>query len=207
MLAWLRPDFTMTSSEIDETPLPGEAPLAYVKRMACQKAEKAANDAAESWVVLASDTIVELDGKILGKPEGEAEAWAMLHALRARTHHVYTAIAILQTGTDTMVLDCCIADVPMRAYSDDEITRYIASGDPFDKAGAYAIQNQEFNPVEQFSGCFACVMGFPLCHVSRQLNQIGLQNTPNPAPICLRELSYPCKISSSVLSFTDHITC
>jgi len=206
LLAWIHPGFSVTSSDIDEAPLQGESPVAYVKRMAREKCEKAALERT-GLLVVASDTIVELDGQILGKPGDAAEARFMLRALRGKTHHVYTAIAILQPESMVNTMDCCVADVPMRAYSDNDLERYISSGDPLDKAGAYAIQNREFHPVEKFSGCFACVMGLPLCHLVRHLKQIGVPIAENPVSVCLDQLAYPCKISSSVLSFTDQITC
>ena len=206
LLTWIHPGFSVTSSDIDETPLPGESPLGYVKRMAGEKCEKAALVGPGLFVV-AADTIVELDDQILGKPGNAEDARFMLRALRGKTHHVYTAITIHQPGSTPKVMDCCVADVPMRTYSDDEIERYISSGDPFDKAGAYAIQNREFQPVKQFSGCFACVMGLPLCHLSRHLIKLGMKISENPISVCLSQLDYPCKISSSVLSFKDQITC
>jgi MAF protein len=206
LLSWIQPGFSVTSSDIDETPLPGESPIVYVKRMAREKGEKAALKAPD-LVVVASDTIVELDGRILGKPGNAEEARSMLGALRGKIHHVFTAISIHQPGADPTIIDCCVVDVPMRAYSDDEMEKYILSGDPFDKAGAYAIQNHEFHPVEQFSGCYACVMGLPLCHLSRHIIKMGKQIAENPVSVCSQQLAYRCEISSSVLSFTDQITC
>lgn len=206
LLSWIQPGFSVTSSDIDETPLRGESPILYVKRMASEKSEKAALVAPDLFVV-ASDTIVELDGQILGKPGSAEEARCILGVLRGKTHHVYTAISIHQPGNAPKVMDCCVADVPMRTYTDDELEKYISSRDPFDKAGAYAIQNREFHPVEQFSGCYACVMGLPLCHLSRHLIKMGMKIAENPASVCLQQLDYRCKISSSVLSFTDQITC
>jgi septum formation protein len=206
LLSWIQPGFSVTSSDIDETPLLGEPPIMYVKRMAREKSEKAALES-PGILVVASDTIVELDGQILGKPGCAEDARGMLGALRGKTHHVFTAITILQPGSAPNVMDCCVVDVPMRAYSDDELEKYISSGDPFDKAGAYAIQNREFHPVEHFSGCYACVMGLPLCHLSRHLIKMGMQIAENPVSVCSHQLAYRCEISSSVLSFTDQITC
>lgn len=131
----------------------------------------------------------------------------MLVNLRGNTHKVWTALTIRHTRQNRCLEECAVTAVPMRNYSDEEIERYIASGDPFDKAGAYAIQNAAFHPVENFNECYACVMGLPLCHVVRQLVKIGYTVPASIAPICLKRLSYPCTISNSVLSFTDSITC
>ncbi len=92
-------------------------------------------------IILAADTAV-VDGKtILGKPKDPAEAVEMLRSLRGHSHQVFTGLAVLRPGDGNLVTDLCVTDVPMRAYSDDEIDAYVASGDPLDKAGAYAIQN------------------------------------------------------------------
>jgi MAF protein len=147
------------------------------------------------------------EGQIMGKPVDAQDARKMLRRLRGKTHNVLTVLSIAVPETGMMIIDCCIAKVPMRTYSDEEIDQYIQSGDPFDKAGAYAIQSKSFHPVENYYGCYACVMGLPLCHVVRQMKKLGLRITENPAPICADQLSYSCQVSSSVLSFTDQITC
>lgn len=207
MFAWLMRDFGMVSTDVDETPFAHESPVAYVQRMACEKGQAAAAARERQTAVLAADTIVELDGKILGKPMNDAQAWSMLQSLRDRSHHVYTAIAYLPAEQNTWIQACVAADVPMRDYSDEEIGTYIQSGDPFDKAGAYAIQNGAFHPVKNFNGCFACVMGLPLCHVIRELQSDYPQLPHSAQALCLQHLDYACTISSSVLSFTDQITC
>ena len=93
----------------------------------------------------------------------------MLRRLRSRTHQVYTGIAVMPLSDGNLLTDLCVTDVPMRAYSDEEIDAYVATGDPLDKAGAYAIQHPDFHPVESMSGCYASVMGLPLCHLTRTL--------------------------------------
>jgi predicted house-cleaning NTP pyrophosphatase (Maf/HAM1 superfamily) len=98
-----------------------------------------------------------------------------------------------------MITDVACSDVPMRNYTDEEIEAYIASGDPFDKAGAYAIQHDGFRPVENFSGCFANVMGLPLCHVTRSLRQLGVQ-APNDVPVrCQAHIRYECPVFEKIL--------
>jgi hypothetical protein len=113
-------------------------------------------------------------GDILGKPVDTAEAVTMLTRLRGHSHQVYTGIAALRVADGKLVTDLCVTDVPMRLYSDEEIEAYTLSGDPLDKAGAYAIQHPGFRPVEKLNGCYASVMGLPMCHVMRALRKFDL---------------------------------
>jgi MAF protein len=150
-------------------------------------------------VILASDTVVSLDGEPLGKPRDAADARAMLQRLRDRTHEVYTAITLLDLTTDRSVTDLACSTVPMRAYTDAEIEAYIASGDPFDKAGAYAIQHDGFHPVENLVHCFANVMGLPLCHVTRALRRWNIE-VPNDVPSdCQHQIGYTCPVYENIL--------
>jgi len=151
------------------------------------------------FILLASDTVVSLDGEPLGKPRDAAEARSMLRRLRRRVHQVYTAITLLDLQTDRSITDLAGSDVPMRNYTDEEIETYIASGDPFDKAGAYAIQHDGFSPVENFSQCYANVMGLPLCHAVRSLRQLGV-DVPNDVPtLCQAHIRYECPVFESIL--------
>jgi len=136
---------------------------------------------------------------ILGKPKDMAEAVEMLKSLRGRSHQVYTGIAALRLSDGALVTDLCITDVPMRAYRDDEIDAYVATGDPLDKAGAYAIQNAGFHPVEQLQGCYASVMGLPLCHLARSLHKLGIAPRSYIAVECQSALGYNCPIFAAVL--------
>jgi MAF protein len=152
-----------------------------------------------------SEIVEQGQMSILGKPEDLAEAEAMLRSLRERTHQVFTAVALvrrkgqpqLPTGPDlfkTALVELCSTDVLMRMYTDKEMADYIASGDPMDKAGAYAIQHNGFHPVERIEGCFASVMGFPLCHVLRLLRREGIIPQVNVPQHCLAELGYDCPV-------------
>lgn len=200
MLAWLKIPFDIQPADLDETPLRGEAPDEYVWRLAGEKAHGNAPGVGDGRLVLAADTTVTIDGIILGKPETPQEATDMLSRLRGRTHQVYTAIALFDPRGGRMEKDFCRADVPMRAYSDDEIAVYVNSGDPLDKAGAYAIQHPGFHPVENFSDCFASVMGLPLCHLKRTLSAMGWNLEADTAATCLSRLSYGCPIHQQVLN-------
>ena len=98
-----------------------------------------------------------------------------------------------------LVTDLCVTDVPMRNYSDEEIDAYVASGDPLDKAGAYAIQHPGFQPVETMSGCYASVMGLPLCHLTRTLRRLEIPPPVDISAECQASLNYKCPISASIL--------
>lgn len=192
-------EFLVRPSDVDETPLPGETPDAYVLRLAEDKARATAEHApAEAWVI-ASDTTVALEGRILGKPEDAAEARAMLTALRDRMHDVYTAVALFHPASGQMLSEVCHTGVHMRAYTDEEIEAYIATGDPMDKAGAYGIQHAGFSCVDALDGCYASVMGLPLCHLERLMRGVGLAAEVDVPEVCQRFLAYDCPVFSSIL--------
>jgi MAF protein len=184
--------FTVRPADVDESPHTGETPAAYVLRLAESKARACAGG-----TVIAADTTVAIDGAILGKPRDHAEAAEMLRRLRGRRHQVHTGIGVKTGGT--LVTDLCTTNVPMRPYSDEEIDAYVASGDPLDKAGAYAIQHADFHPVESLTGCYASVMGLPLCHLVRTLGKVGVHPPANVPAECQKFLQYPCPIHSAVL--------
>ncbi len=191
--------FETRPTDVDESQRPGEAPAAYVLRLADSKAHACANSAHTGEIFLAADTAV-VDGQvILGKPKDPNEALAMLRSLRGHSHQVLTGLAVLRPADGSLVTDLCITEVPMREYRDDEIEAYVASGDPLDKAGAYAIQHPGFHPVEGLSGCYASVMGLPLCHLTRSLRKLGLTPITDVAAQCQSTLSYACPIFSAVL--------
>jgi MAF protein len=191
--------FRIRPADVDESQQPGEAPGAYVLRLAESKAHACAEPADAESIILAADTAVINGNDILGKPKDTAEAVEMLKDLRGRSHQVYTGIAVLRLSDGTLVTDLCITDVPMRTYRDDEIEAYVATGDPLDKAGAYAIQNAGFHPVESLRGCYASVMGLPLCHLTRSLHKLEILPRSNIAAECQSALGYACPISSAVL--------
>lgn len=193
-------NFIVSVADIDESVRENESPADYVLRLAETKARAIAHGMDADRIVLAADTTV-VDGRdILGKPGDDAEAFDMLTRLRGRTHQVYTGIALLRAGDGSLLTDLCVTDVPMRNYSDEEIREYIASGDPFDKAGAYAIQHAEFHPVENLSGCFASVMGLPLCHVTRLLRKMNVNPNADVPAHCQKYLKYDCPVYESVLN-------
>jgi septum formation protein len=189
--------YRIQPADVDETPLPGELPAAYVLRLAESKARTAAGSGT-AQLVLAADTTVVDAGSILGKPRHAAEARDMLRRLRGRSHQVFTALALLPASGERMSTDLCVTDVPMRAYSEAEIEAYVASGDPLDKAGAYAIQHPGFRPVESLAGCYANVVGLPLCHLANMLFKLGLPVRADLPHVCQSALGYPCPVYQQI---------
>jgi len=186
LLASFNIPFTVVKSDVDETQHPDELPLAYVERLSQEKAQAVAKQsvppafilAADTVVILAADTIGVLDGDVLGKPADEAESRSMLRRLRDRPHTVCTALTLkrLDGNPNPQTLTQLTQTiVHMRDYDDAEIDAYIATGDPFDKAGGYAIQHEGFHPVARIEGSYSNVMGLPLETLSLMLAQFGIQ--------------------------------
>ncbi len=191
--------YSIIVPDVDETQKAGETPADYVLRLAREKAHAAVEGLEPGSIVIAADTVV-IDGlEILGKPRDAQDAERILKQLRGRLHQVYTGLAILQAGDEKMVTELCVTDVPMRGYSDEEIASYIQSGDPMDKAGAYAIQHPGFHPVESLYGCRASVMGLPMCHVVRALQKFDLHANTNVPAACQSLLNYECPVSDAIL--------
>jgi septum formation protein len=203
-----------TAADIDETPLDHEPAADMARRLSREKAESIARTLRTSRsalrIIVASDTTVSLDGEPLGKPIDAADARSMLRRLRDRVHQVHTAITLIDLTSERgspdrsrdarAITDLATSDVRMRAYSDQEIDDYIASGDPFDKAGAYAIQHSGFHPAENFAHCFANVMGLPLCHVTRSLRKLGIEPLNDVPRACQAHLSYGCPVFQAILT-------
>ena len=194
--------FSARAAQVEEAPAADESAATLVQRLAREKAAAVARQMSpQSYaVVIGADTIVVMDGETLGKPRDAIEAVSILQRLRGRQHRVYTALAIhcLPLAAPRELLACTV--VPMRSYSDHEILDYVRSGDPFDKAGAYAIQNPSFHPVERLTGCYANVMGLPLCHLAVALQEIGIDTPVGPPQICQSHLGYRCPIYAEVLA-------
>jgi septum formation protein len=164
------------SADIDETPHPGEPATAYAERLALEKAAAGWRVVADSGLasspLLAADTTVTLDGEIFGKPADRADAARMLRLFSGRTHQVITALAVRQGEQVEHAVS--ISDVTFRTLTDADIERYLDSGEPFDKAGAYGIQGLAGVFVQHISGSFTGVMGLPLFETAQVLGRFGL---------------------------------
>jgi septum formation protein len=191
--------FRVSVPDVDESQLPGESPASYVLRLAEAKAGASLSEAGDAQVIVAADTAVVYDGTIFGKPRDPADAGQMLKRLRAHTHQVYTGLAVIKTSTGKLLTDLCVTDVPMRNFTDAEIEAYVQTGDPLDKAGAYAIQHPQFHPVKSMSGCYASVMGLPMCHLMRVLAQMDISPNANIPANCQMSLHYQCPVSAAIL--------
>ena len=192
--------FSVSAADVDESVGENESPTDYVLRLAETKARAVAGKAHAKQIVLAADTTVVDGGDILGKPKDAKEAATMLTRLRGHAHQVYTGIALLRLSDGLLLKDLCVTDVPMRAYSDEEIQAYIQTGDPLDKAGAYGIQHPQFRPVAEMNGCYASVMGLPVCHVIRLMRKMDIQPNTDFFLTCETLLEYECPVSSAILS-------
>ena len=171
-------DFKVIVPRIDEAPLPGEAPDAFVCRTAREKAESLPANGA---VILAADTAVVDGARILGKPTDAEDAAAMLRSLSGRTHEVMTGVC-LRFPERTLCFHI-ETSVTFRELSEEEIAAYVASGEPMDKAGAYAIQGGAAKMVRRVDGSYSNVVGMPLCEVIEQLSgSAGVESQMSQSP-------------------------
>jgi septum formation protein len=165
--------FSVLSSAVDETPLPGETATDLVSRLAAAKAELVAARAVGPAIVIAADTIVALDGTVMGKPRTSVDARQMLEKLSGRTHSVITGVALIRLPDAERREFTDITQVHFTALSDEDIVRYLGSGEPFDKAGAYAIQGIAGRFIPRIDGCYFNVVGLPLARLCRELSSLG----------------------------------
>ena len=206
-MGWFGLDFEVHTADIDESVLAGEVPQNYTTRLAGEKAWAVAVTRDEEDIILAADTTVaiqpegESTWKILGKPRDEQEAEVMLRLLRDKTHQVFTGIALThgqkksqnssrpdasigKVDTTRIHYGLSVSNVTMRPYSEQEMMDYIRSGDPLDKAGAYAVQNRTFHPVDRITGCHTSVVGLPVCLVDTLLRNEGIIPAVNLPDSC-----------------------
>ncbi|HEY0556905.1 MAG TPA: Maf family protein [Thermoanaerobaculia bacterium] len=164
--------FTVRASDIDETPRPGEDPAATVLRLA---QEKAAAEAHPGELVLAADTVVVIDGALLGKPRDPEDARAMLARIAGREHTVLTGVALEEPGSDRRISEVASSRVRMAALTPDQIAEYVATGEPLDKAGSYAVQGIGALFVEEIFGNYTNVVGLPLPLTWRLFRELGYE--------------------------------
>ncbi len=196
--------FIVMEADISEIIQPEEKPADFVLRLASEKALTAAKkidqSTLEDVIIIAADTIVVDGVEILGKPKNEKHAKNILDQLQDKNHQVLSGITVYQQENAQVLSKLVLTEVWMREYSGKEIQDYIDSGDPFDKAGAYAIQNDSFNPVQELKGCFANVMGMPLCHLSLLLGELNLQMNSSIADRCQESIQYHCPVYLKILA-------
>jgi len=197
IVAALGAPFVIHAAGVDEAPLPGESAATAARRLAEDKALAAAADAPGRYVV-GADTVVVLAGEILGKPADAAAATAMLRHLRGRRHDVVSGVAVVDRQSGRRFAGALATAVWMRHYRDAEIARYVGRGEPFDKAGAYAIQDRDFNPVGSIAGCYLNVVGLPLCLLLYLLALAGVA-LPPPSSALLQRLCPNCVLMSVTL--------
>jgi septum formation protein len=165
--------FSVMSSAVDETPMPGESAQDLVQRLAAAKAELVAARAVGPAIVLGADTEVTLDDHIFGKPRSAEDARRMLRQLSGRTHSVVTGVSLIRLpdGERRSFVETTL--VHFAQISDEEIDRYIATDEPFDKAGAYAIQGRAGRYIPRIEGCYFNIVGLPLARVTQTLAHLG----------------------------------
>lgn len=169
--------FHVHPAQVNEDPLPAEEPIAYVTRLARQKAEAVFRELSagpgerNALVVLGADTTVTVDGQILAKPENTADAARMLRMLSGRSHRVMTGVALVTAAATEVAAE--VTAVRFLTLSDEEIAAYVASGEPMDKAGAYGIQGRAARWIPRIEGCYFNVVGLPLALVAQLLEGRG----------------------------------
>jgi septum formation protein len=165
--------FSIVSSAIDETPIPGEAAEVMVQRLADAKAELVAARSVGPAIVIAADTAVLIGTNILGKPRTTEDARQMLHSLSGMTHSVITGVTLIRLPDVERRSFVEATQVHFATLGAVEIEEYLASGEPFDKAGGYAIQGRAGRFIPRIEGCYFNVVGLPLARVARELGQLG----------------------------------
>ena len=191
--------FEVSPAEVHEAPRAGESPVELVTRLSRAKVDGVTIVDRPGALVIGCDTVVSLNGRMLGKPRDSTDAAAMLRRLRGRSHLVHSALTCLGPQGRT-VTELVSTRVTMRSYSDAEIAAYVASGDPLDKAGGYAIQHTGFRPVDQVEGCYAGVMGLPLCHLARCLTGWGFRAAADVPAACQAHTGHFCTVYQEIVT-------
>lgn len=171
LLETLGLEFSVVPAKGEEIAPEGAGPAETVMALSKAKAAEVAKSRPES-LVIAADTVVWAEGRILGKPKDGAEARAMLHMLSDNTHEVYTGVTLMLGEKEAVGAEC--TKVFFRRLTDEEIDRYVSTGEPMDKAGAYGIQGRAALMVRRLEGDYFNVMGLPLCRLGQMLEEIGV---------------------------------
>ena len=170
-------EFTVSPADIPEDPIPGESPQQMVQRLSLEKAQAVAARL-DSGLVIGADSTVVFEGQAVGKPEDDDDARRMLRQLRGTTHHVTTGLTVIDAASGRTLSDAMTSQITLRDITDQEIEHSIASGVPRDKAGAYAVQDQELRPASDWQGCYNNIVGLPICRLLEMLDELGYQTPP-----------------------------
>jgi septum formation protein len=165
--------FTAIPSEVDETPMPGESPHEHVQRLAAAKADLLAVRSIGPAIVIGADTVVSLENHIIGKPRSAEDARRTLTQLSGRTHSVITGVTLVRLPDAERVNFVEETLVHFSPLSLEEITQYLATEEPYDKAGAYAIQGRAGRYIPRIEGCYFNVVGLPLARLAQELKALG----------------------------------
>lgn len=172
MLRLVGIEFEVCAADIDESIVGDESPERLVTRLALGKAQAVAERFRSAWVI-AADTVVVLDRKLMGKPDGATEAEQMLSALRGRTHQVWSGFAVVNGEKNFSRSDASMSEVTFNDFSDSVMRAYVATGEPFDKAGGYGVQGQASALVKKIDGSFTNIVGLDLARLTQTLLEIG----------------------------------
>ncbi len=193
LLSQLGLDFQVKPSDVPEDPLDGESAEEMTRRLSLEKALAVSRQMSEGYVVGADSTVV-WEGRSVGKPVDADDARRMLRQLRGTSHQVTTGVTVVDVASGRHITDALTSDIVLREYTDAEIEASIATGTPMDKAGAYAIQDQELRPGEMVSGCYSNVIGLPICRLLEMLAELGCSlpplEFPESAANCRRECPF-----------------
>ena len=166
-------DFKVVEARVEEIPAPGESPVEFVLRAACDKAAEISRLYPAAWI-LGADTVVVRDGRILGKPKDRQVALEVLLALSGRKHLVHTGFCLMNGGERVSACRVVTTEVCFASFAEDIAAAYVATGEPLDKAGAYGIQGMGGFLVERISGSYSNVVGLPLAEVVGELLRYGV---------------------------------
>jgi MAF protein len=198
--------FDVRVADVDEESVTHPDPAVNVVETAVLKTTTLAQliDPAEHTILITADTTVALGQTMLGKPRDAVEARDMLLQLRNRTHEVHTGLVLLDNWSGQLLRLANRSVVTMRPYSEAEMAAYIATGDPLDKAGAYAIQHPVFQPVAHLDGCFTGVMGLPVCQLIQAFDQWKLPRRVDLTAVSHVHAHYPCPFFDSLTTASSY---
>jgi septum formation protein len=190
LLGSLGLSFQVVTSGVDEEEHGGLSPEELAAKLALEKAQAVFEGSGDA-VVIGADTVVVVDGQVLGKPVDSSDARRMLELLRDRWHEVITAVAVVSGGSRSRLVRTVTTAVRMADYSDETIRDYVATSEPMDKAGSYAIQGEGGQLVSGIEGCYANVVGLPICLVTEMLGDVGVKISEKES-ICADPAGAPC---------------